>query len=74
MEKTDPTRQHSPSALTDAPWATVAPLLPPAHQSARGGHPRRVDMRDVRNTMFDLHRRGGPWARLPHAVRPKSTV
>ena len=33
-----------PSDLTDAEWAYVEPLIPPAK---RGGGKRRVDMRDV---------------------------
>ena len=56
MEKKDQTRKHYPSDLTDEQWATVAPLIPPAKQSARGGHPRTVDMREVLNTIFYLNR------------------
>ena len=35
-----------PSDLTDAEWALVARLIPPAK---RGGRPRNVDMREVLN-------------------------
>jgi putative transposase len=52
----------------------VAPLLPPAKQSPRGGHPRTVDRRDVLNTIFYLTRSGCHWDMLPHDVLPKSTV
>ena len=58
----------------DEQWAIVAPLIPPAKQSSRGGPPRTVDMREVLNTIFSLNRSGCPWDRLPHDVLPKSTV
>jgi putative transposase len=74
MEKKDQTRKKYPSDLTDAQWAIVAPLLPPAKQSARGGHPRTVDMREVLNTIFYLNRSGGQGAIRPHDVLPTSTV
>ena len=35
-----------PSDLTDAEWAHIEPLIPPAK---RGGGKRRVDMREVVN-------------------------
>jgi putative transposase len=66
-------KQHT-SNLTDAQWAIVEPLIPPAKQSPRGGHPRTVDMREVLNTLFSLHRSGCQWDMLPHDVLPKSTV
>jgi putative transposase len=74
MEKKDQPRTKYPSDLTDEPWAIVAPLIPPAKQSSRGGPPRTVDMREVLNTIFSLNRSGCPWDRLPHDVLPKSTV
>ena len=49
-------------------------LIPPAQQSPRGGHPRTVDMREVLNTIFYLHRSGCQWDMLPHDLLPKSTV
>ena len=40
-----------PSDLTDAEWALVEPLLPPAR---RGGRPRAVNLREVLNAVFYL--------------------
>ena len=67
-------RKPYPSDLTDEQWAIVEPLIPPAKQHKRGGHPRTVDMREVLNTIFSLNRSGCQWDVLPHAVRPKSTA
>ena len=69
--------QHSknyPADLTDEPWVIVAPLLPPATQSPRGGRPRTLDMREGRHTLCSLNRRGGPGDRRPHAWLPTSPV
>ena len=74
MFQQDRPRKKYPSDLTDEPWAIVAPLLPPAKQHKRGGHPSTVDIREVRNTIFSLPRRGCQWDRLPHDVLPKSTA
>jgi transposase len=74
MLKKDQLRKKYPSDLTDAHWAIVEPLIPPAKPRPRGGHPRTVDMREVLNTIFSLHRSGGQWDRLPPDVLPTSTV
>src|SRR5262245_21084333 len=74
MLKQDPSRKQYPSELTDEQWAIVAPLIPAAPQSPRGGRPREVDMRAVLNAIFSLNRSGGPWDMLPHDLLPKSTV
>jgi putative transposase len=74
MLKKDQLRKKYASDLTDEPWAIVEPLLPPAKPRPRGGHPRTVDMREVLNTIFYLHRSGCQWDMLPHDVLPKSTV
>ena len=74
MEKKDQARKKYPSDLTDEQWAIVAPLIPPAKSSPRGGHPRQVDMRDVLNTLFSLNRSGCQWDMLPHDLLSKSTV
>ena len=67
-------RKVYPSDLTDEQWAIVAPMIPPAKQSKRGGRPREVDMREVLNTILYLNRSGCQWDMLPHALRPKSTA
>jgi len=74
MPEKDQSRKKYPSELTDEQWASGEPLIPPAQQSPRGGHPRTVDMREVLNTLFYLNRSGCHWDRLPHDLLPKSTV
>ena len=74
MFKKDRPRKKYPSDLTDEQWAIVEPLIPPAKQGPRGGHPRVVDMREVLNTMFYLNRSGCQWDMLPHDLLPKSTA
>jgi len=73
MSKDKPARKLYPSDLTDSQWPLLAPLIPAAHP-AHGGRPREVDRRDVVQTILSLNRSGCPWARLPHAWLPKSTV
>ena len=51
-------RKKYPSDLTDEQWAIVEPLIPPAKQSPRGGRPRKVNMREVLNTLLYLNRSG----------------
>jgi len=65
------TRKPYLTDLTDAQWATLEPLLPPAKP---GGRPRAVAMREVINTILYLNRTGCQWDMLPHDLLPKSTV
>lgn len=74
MSKENRLRKKYASDLTDEQWAIVEPMIPPAKQSTRGGRPRAVDMREVMNTIFSLHRTGCQWELLPHDLLPKSTV
>src|SRR5712691_9710792 len=67
-------RKKYPSDLTDEQWAILGPMIPPTKQSKRGGRPRKVDMREVLNTIFSLNRSGCQWDMLPHDLRAKSTV
>ena len=67
-------RKPYKSDLTDAQWAIVEPMLPPAKPNQRGGRPRAVDMRAVLNTVLYLHRSGYPWDMLPHDLLPKRTT
>jgi transposase len=46
-------------------------MIPPAKQRKRGGRPRKVDMREVLNTLFYLNRSGCQWDMLPHDLLPK---
>jgi transposase len=60
-----------PSDLTDAEWALVAPMIPPAK---RGGRPRGVDVREVLNAIFYVLWTGCQWQALPKDLPPKSTA
>lgn len=64
-------RQPYPTDLTDAQWARIAPLLPPA---LPGGRPRSVDLREVLNAILYLTRSGCSWRLLPHDLPPWGTV
>jgi putative transposase len=74
MLKEHQSRKIYSSDVTDEQWTLVAPLLPPAKSSPRGGRPRQVDLREVFNTIRYLHRSGCQWDMLPHDLLPKSTV
>ncbi len=74
MKQEEQSRKKYPSDLTDEQWAIIGPLIPPAKQNPRGGRPRKVDMREVLNTMFYQNRTGCQWNMLPHDLLPKSTV
>lgn len=60
-----------PSDLTDAEWALVAPLIPPAK---RGGNKRTVNMREVVNGLMYILSTGCQWAAMPKDLAPRSTV
>src|SRR4029078_4188439 len=60
-----------PSDLTDAEWALVAPLIPPAK---RGGRPRDVDVRELLTAVFYVLSPGCQWQALPKDLPPKSTA
>jgi putative transposase len=64
-------RQPYRSDLTDAQWALIEPLLPPAKP---GGRPRTVDLREVVNTLFYQARTGCQWDYLPHDLVAKGTA
>ncbi|HEX9036382.1 MAG TPA: IS5 family transposase [Ktedonobacterales bacterium] len=60
-----------PSDLTDAEWALLAPLIPPAKP---GGRPRSVDIRRILNGLFYVLRSGCAWRYLPREYGPWQTV
>ena len=60
-----------PSDLTDAEWALLAPMIPPAKH---GGRHRTVDMREVLNAIFHVLSTGCQWKALPKDLPPKSTA
>ncbi|MDP7532391.1 MAG: IS5 family transposase [SAR202 cluster bacterium] len=60
-----------PSDLSDAEWALIAPLIPPAKH---GGRKREVDVREVMNGVLYVLETGCQWRALPKDLPPKSTV
>lgn len=60
-----------PSDLTDAEWALIAPLIPPAK---RGGRRRSIDLREVVQGLLYLLETGCQWRHLPKDFPPRSTV
>jgi putative transposase len=60
-----------PSDLTDAQWAILEPLIPPARA---GGRPRKTDIRRVLDGIFYLTHEGCAWRALPHDFPPWKTV
>src|SRR5262245_66690372 len=66
-----PARKPYKTDVSDAQWALIEPLLPPAKS---GGRPRTVDLREVVNTLFYQARTGCQWDYLPHDLVPKGTA
>ena len=64
-------RAAYPSDLTDAQWAVIAPLIPPAEP---GGRARGVDMHEIFNGILYVLRSGCSWRMLPHDLPPWGTV
>ena len=60
-----------PSDLTDAEWALVEPLIPPAKH---GGRHREINVREVLNAIFYVLSTGCQWQALPKDLPPKSTA
>ena len=60
-----------PSDLTDAEWALVEPMIPPAK---RGGRKRSVAVREVLNGIFYVRSTGCQWNAVPKDLPPKSTI
>ncbi len=60
-----------PSDLTDAEWALVEPLIPPAK---RGGNKRTVNLREVVDGLMYVLSTGCQWRAIPKDLPPRSTV
>ena len=60
-----------PSDLTDAEWAIVGLMIPPARH---GGRKRSVNVREVLNGIFYVLWTGCQWKALPRDLPPKSTA
>ena len=67
----DRNRLRYPSDLTDAEWAHVEPLIPPAK---RGGNRRHVDEREVVNGLMYVLSTGCQWRAVPKDLPPRSTL
>ncbi len=67
----DRSKLRYPSDLTDAEWAFIEPLIPPAK---RGGNKRTVDVREVVNGALYILSAGCQWAALPKDLPARSTV
>lgn len=60
-----------PSDVTDAEWAVIAPLIPPAR---RGGCKRTVNIREVFNGVLYILSTGCQWRAIPKDLPPRSTL
>ena len=67
----DRTKQRYPSDLTDAEWALIQPLIPPAK---RGGIKRTVVEREIVNGLMYILSTGCQWAFIPKDLPPRSTL
>jgi len=63
--------QRYPSDLTDAEWALVEPLIPPAK---RGGRRREVDVREVLDGLLYVLSTGCKLRAVPKNLPLKSTL
>ena len=60
-----------PSDMTDAEWALIADLIPPAK---RGGNARTVNLREVVNGLLYVLGTGCQWRAIPKDLPPRSTL
>ena len=67
----DRSRLRYPSDLTDAEWAHVAPVIPPAR---RGGNRRHIDEREVVNGLMYILSTGCQWRAIPKNLPARSTL
>jgi putative transposase len=64
-------RLRYPSDLTDAEWALIAPLIPPAKH---GGRQRERDERELVNGVMYVLSAGCQWRYIPKDLPPRSTL
>jgi transposase len=60
-----------PSALTDAEWAEIEPLVPPARP---GGNKRTIILRDIVDGIMYVLGTGCQWRAVPSDLPPRSTL
>jgi transposase len=70
-DRDDHGRLRYASDLTDAEWAEVGPLIPPAKP---GGNKRTVDIREIVNGVMYVLSTGCRWHAIPKDLPPRSTV
>lgn len=64
-----------PSDMTDAEWALIEPLLPPAAcTTARGGHPEKWPRREIVDGIRYLVDNGIKWRSMPADFAPWRTI
>ncbi|MHB8606314.1 MAG: transposase [Thermoplasmatota archaeon] len=66
-------RSSGNGRLTDAQWARIAPLLPPAPAHPHGGRPREDD-RKIMDAILHVFVTGRPWNSLPREYGHSSTT
>jgi putative transposase len=64
-------RLTSTTALPEAEWPILEPLLPP---EKTGGRPRTYPMREVINGIPYVLRAGCAWRSMPHDLRHRQTA
>ena len=64
-------RRVYPTEVTDAEWAILEPLKPPAKS---GGRPEEIERREIVYGILYVLRCGCPWRLLPHDLPNWSTV
>ena len=67
----DRSKLRYPSDVTDAEWAHLAPLIPPAR---RGGNRRHCDERELVNGLMYVLSTGCQWRAIPKDLPPRSTL
>jgi transposase len=67
----DRSKLRYPTDLTEAEWALIEPLIPPAK---RGGNKRTVDVREVVQGLLYVLGTGCQWRAIPTDLPPRSTL
>ena len=67
----DRSKLRYPSDLTDAEWALVGPVIPPAK---RGGRKREKNERELVNGIMYVLSTGCQWRYIPKDLPPRSTL
>ena len=67
----DRSRLRYPSDMTDAEWALIAGMIPPAK---RGGNARTVELREVVNGLLYILGTGCQWHAVSKDLPPRNTL